>query len=161
MARKTETFTVTEDGRDKNKTFLLTEWPASKAEAWAIRAVLALGAAKVEVPPGILNEPDGGMAKLTEIGITKLFSLPYKDAWPLLEELIECVQVMPDSRRPQVKRALVEEDIEEVRTRLRLKWEVLKLHVDFSIAGALSELRAKVPAVGKSSPTRTSHKPSE
>jgi hypothetical protein len=158
MARKTENFTVTDEGRDKNKTFLLTEWPASEAEAWAIRALLALGAADVEVPDGVLND---GMAGLAEIGLKKLFALPYKEAGPLLDELMKCIQVMPDPRRPQVKRALVETDIEEIRTRLALKWQVLKLHIDFSTAGGLSNLGGKTPAAEKPSPTRTSHKPSE
>jgi len=155
MARKTETYTVTDEGRDKDKTFLLTEWPASKAEAWAIRALLALGAAKVDVPEGIL---DGGMSKLAEIGLKKLFALPYSAAGPLFDELMECVQVTPDPKRPQVKRALVETDIEEVRTRLALKWEVLKLHIDFSIADGLSNLAAKPSAEEKRPGTKTSHK---
>ena len=156
--RKTENFTVTDEGRDHNKTFILTEWPASRAEAWAIRALLALGAANVEVPDGVLND---GMAGLAAIGLKKLFALPYSAAGPLLDELMECVTVMPDARRPQVKRALVEEDIEEIRTRLTLKWQVLKLHIDFTIAGGLSNLGGKTPAAAKSSPTRTSHKQSE
>jgi hypothetical protein len=156
MARKTENFTVTDEGRDKDKTFLLTEWPASKAEAWAIRALLALGAANVDVPEGVMN---GGMSGLAAVGLKKLFALPYSAAGPLLDELMECVQVTPDPRRPQVKRALVETDIEEIRTRLALKWEVLKLHIDFSIAGELSKLEGKTPA-GKSSPSKMSHKPS-
>jgi hypothetical protein len=158
MARKTENYTVTEENRDKGKTFLLTEWPASKAESWAIRALLALGAANVEVPDDVTND---GMAGLAAVGLKKLFALPYSAAGPLLDELMECVQVTPDARRPQVKRALLESDIEEIRTRLALKWEVLKLHVDFSIAGELSSLASKTPAAGKSSPMRTSRKPSE
>ena len=157
MARKTENFTVTDEGRDLNKTFLLTEWPASKAEAWAIRALLALGAANVDVPDGVMNE---GMAGLAAVGLKKLFALPYSSAGPLLDELMECVQVVPDARRPQVKRGLVETDIEEIRTRLALKWQVLKLHVDFSIAGDLSKLGVKVPAAENSSPSKTSRKPS-
>jgi len=157
MARKVESFTVTDEGRDHNKTFLLTEWPASKAEAWAIRALLALGAANVDVPEGVMND---GMAGIAAVGLKKLFALPYSAAGPLLDELMECVQVTPDARRSQVKRALVESDIEEIRTRLTLKWEVLKLHIDFSIAGEISKLGDKTPAP-KSSPTRTSHKQSE
>lgn len=155
MARKTENYTVTDEGRDNNKTFLLTEWPASKAEAWAIRALLALGAANVDMPDDMFK---GGMAELATVGLKKLFALPYSVAGPLLDELMECVQVTPDTRRPQVKRALVESDIEEVRTRLALKWEVLKLHIDFSIAGELSKLEGKTPAEEKSSPSKTSRK---
>lgn len=157
MARKTETFTIADEGRDKGKSFLLTEWPASKAEAWAIRAVLALGAANVEIPDGALS---GGMAALTEIGLKKLFALPYKEAGPLLDELMECVQVVPDSKRPQVKRSVIENDIEEVRTRLSLKWQVLKLHLDFSIADALSGSSQRTPAEKSQPHAQTSRKPS-
>lgn len=143
MARKTETYVVADEGRDKGKSFLLTEWPSSKAESWATRAILGLLNANVEIPDGAL---DGGMAALLQIGIKKLFALPYSSAGPLLIELMECVQVVPDAKRPQVKRALIEEDIEEVKTRLKLKSAVLNLHLDFSIADALSKLTAKAKA---------------
>ena len=42
MARKTKRVTITAEGRDKGKTFLITELPADQAERWAIRALLAL-----------------------------------------------------------------------------------------------------------------------
>lgn len=155
MARKTETYTVEDEGRDKGKVYLLTEWPASKAEQWAIRALLALGAANVEVPSGVMND---GMAGLAAVGLKKLFALPYSAAGPLFDELMQCVEVQPDTRRPQVKRALVETDIEEVRTRLVLKWQVLKLHIDFSIADDLSKLAAKPSAEEKRPDTKTSPK---
>lgn len=160
MARKTVTYTVEDEGRDKGKSFLLTEMSAAKAEAWAIRALLALGSANVDIPADSMND---GMASLAAIGLKKLFALPFGAAAPLLDELMECVQVVPDSRRPQVKRGLVDSDIEEVRTRLQIKWEVLKLHLDLSLADALSNLREKTPAEGEKPQrgTRTSHKESE
>ena len=86
MARKTSTFIG--EGRDKGKHFLLTEMPATKAEDWAIRAMLALGAANVEIPDGALQL---GMAALAEIGIKKLFSINPEQMRPLLAELMECV----------------------------------------------------------------------
>lgn len=144
MARKTETYTVTDEGRDKGKAFLLTEMPATKAESWAIRALFALGSANVDVPDDVKNM---GMSGLAEVGLKKLFAMPYATAGPLLDELMDCVQMQPDPKRPQVKRGLVEGDVEEVRTLLTLKWQVLKLHLDFSIAGGLSSsIKAKVPA---------------
>ena len=42
MARKTATYIVESEGRDKGKQFLLTEMAVAKAEDWAIRAMLAL-----------------------------------------------------------------------------------------------------------------------
>lgn len=150
--RKTATWEVATEGRDKGKMFLITEMSAAKAEEWAIRALLALGASNVEVPDGAFEL---GMEALSVIGLKKLFALRPEVVKPLLDELMECVQVQPDRKRPEVKRALIEQDIEEVRTLLTLKWEVLKLHVDFSLAESLSgSLAGKLPA--KQHPTRTS-----
>ena len=52
MARKVSNYTVTKEGRDLGKTFVITEMPASRAEAWATRALLALMAGGVELPDG-------------------------------------------------------------------------------------------------------------
>ena len=52
MARTTANYTVTEEGRDQGKVFVRTEMPASRAESWAMRALLALMAGGVEVPEG-------------------------------------------------------------------------------------------------------------
>ena len=136
--RKTNTFTVDSDGRDKGKTFLLTEMPATKAEDWAIRVMLALGAANVDIPEGSIQL---GMAALAEIGLKKLFAIQADQMRPLLAELMECVEFVPNPQKPQVKvkHPLFETQIEEVKTLLQLKWEVLKLHLDFSFAANLSE----------------------
>lgn len=158
MARKTATYTVDAEGRDKGKTFLLTEMSAAKAEDWAIRALLALGSANVDLPDGALEL---GMAALAEVGLKKLFSLRADVVKPLLDELMTCVEVQPDRNRPQVRRAMIEEDAEEVRTLLTLKWEVLKLHLDFSQAAGLSSSLAGAMQAAKRRPvTRTSRESS-
>lgn len=128
MARKTLTFTVTDEGRDRGKVFLLTELPASKAESWAMRSLLALMAGGVEMPDGIENM---GMAGMAEVGIRALSGLKWEIAEPLLAEMWECVQCIPDPSKPHVVRTLIEEDIEEVTTRIKLRAEVWKLHTDF------------------------------
>lgn len=142
MARKTSTYTVLDEGRDKGKSFLLTEMSAAKAEDWALRALLALSAAKAELPD---DAPTLGMAGLAEIGVKKLLALPFDSLKPLMDELMECVKVIPDPHRPQVQRPLIENDIEEVVTRFKLKWEVLQLHIDFSPAGGLSKFQRPQP----------------
>ena len=154
--RKTETFTIEAEGRDKGKTFLLTEMPATKAEDWAIRVMLALGAANVEIPEGALQL---GMAALAEIGLKKLFALNPATVKPLLDELMECIQIQPDKKRPEVRRTLIESDVEEVKTLLLLKWRVLSLHLDFSVAAGLSESFGGILETAKHKPnTRTSQK---
>jgi len=42
MARKTATVTISAEGRDKGKTFFLTEMSAERSEEWGERALLAL-----------------------------------------------------------------------------------------------------------------------
>ncbi len=156
MARKTLTYTVDSEGRDKNKTFLITEMPATKAEDWAIRAIFALGAANVEIPDGALQL---GMAALAEIGLKKLFAVEAAQMRPLLSELMECVEFIPNPQKPQVKVSypLFESQVEEVRTLLMLKWEVLKLHISFLQAGDLSEsLDKALAAARQKSSTRMS-----
>jgi hypothetical protein len=45
-------------------------------------------------------------------------------------EMMGCITIIPDPQKPQVYRHLVEDDTEEVSTLLKLKQEVLKLHID-------------------------------
>ena len=128
MARNTANYTVTDEGRDQGKVFVLTEMPASRAESWAMRALLALMAGGVEVQPGFDRM---GMAAMAEIGIKALVGLKWEVAEPLLAEMWSCVQIMPDPTKPHVIRNLIEEDIEEITTRIKLRAEVWKLHTGF------------------------------
>ena len=156
MARKTQTYTIDSGGRDKGKTFLITEMPATKAEDWAIRAMLALGSANVDIPEGALQL---GMASLAEVGLKKLFAIDAASIKPLLSELMECVEFIPNPQKPQVKIGFpqFEGQVEEVKTLLMLKWEVLKLHMDFSQAADLSEsLGSAMEAAKHKSSTQTS-----
>ena len=52
MARKESTF-IAESGRDKGKQYLITEMSATQAENWAIKALLAVGNAGIEIPEEI------------------------------------------------------------------------------------------------------------
>lgn len=143
MARKTANVTIDDDGRDRGKVFVLTELPASKAEAWAYRALLALIAGGVEVPEGFEKM---GMAGMAEIGIRALSSLKWEVAEPLLAEMWDCVRFMPDPTKPQLIRNLIEEDIEEITTRVKLRAEVWALHADFLKAVAPSLIASTKPA---------------
>jgi hypothetical protein len=129
---------------------------ATKAEDWAIRVMLALGAANVDIPDGALQL---GMAALAEIGLKKLFAIDAVSIRPLLAELMECVEFVPNPQKPAVKVGypLFESQVEEVKTLLMLKWEVLKLHLDFSLAAGLSESLGNTLEAGKHKPSmRTS-----
>jgi hypothetical protein len=145
MARKTKEVTIgPEGGRDAGKHFLLTEMSASRAERWAARAVMAMMRTGIDLPTDIAGS---GMAGLAAIGLRALAGMSYDEAEPLLDEMMECVSVIPDPARPQVRRTLIEDDIEEVMTRLQLRREVVELHVGFSLAAGPSttETAASAP----------------
>jgi hypothetical protein len=128
MARKKLNYTVADEGRDKGKTFVITEMAAYKAESWAMRALIALIGNNAEMPEGFELS---GMAGLAQLGIRALGGLKWEVAEPLMAEMMDCVEVMPDPNKPFVLRPLIEDDIEEVATRIKLRLEVFKLHVDF------------------------------
>lgn len=128
MARSVENFVVSDDSRDKGKTFVLTEMPASRAEAWAMRALLALMNSNAPLPEGFER---AGMAGVAELGLKALSGLSWELLEPLMSEMMSCVQIMPDPSKPHVVRPLIEEDIEEISTRLQLRIAVWKLHVAF------------------------------
>lgn len=142
--RKIERITITDEGRDKGKVFVLTEMPASKAEMWAARALLALSKSGVEIPE---NVQGAGMAGIAVLGLKALGGLKFEEARLLLDEMFECAQMQPDPAKPEIVRMIMEEDIEEVATRVRLRAEIFSLHTGFSFADAKSKLiSAKAPA---------------
>lgn len=135
MARKVMQYQVQDAGRDQGKAFLLQEMPASKAEKWALRAFLAMASSGVELPEGVEHT---GFAGIAQLGLSLIGKLPYEHAEPLLDEMMGCVLCIPNPTNPSISRPLIEDDIEEVATRLKLRVAVFKLHADFSKAGALS-----------------------
>jgi len=139
MARKETTF-VADTGRDTGKQFLITEMSASKAENWAFRVILAIGNAGIEIPEGLAAQ---GMSGLLAIGYMNLLKIPFEAAEPLLNEMMDCVQIIPSVN---VKRKLFEDDIEEVITRLQLRKSIWDLHMDFFLDStqSTSELNPQV-----------------
>ena len=139
MARKTETVVITSEGRDKGKTFLITEMPALKAERWAFRAILCLAHSGVDMDLGP-EDAKGGMAAFATAGLKALNKLDFNEAEPLLNEMWSCVQVIPDRNNPLIVRPLVRnemegDDIEEVTTILTLRERIFRLHTDFFFKG--------------------------
>ncbi|WP_313677144.1 hypothetical protein [Pantoea vagans] len=132
MARKELYYTETA-GRDAGKVFYIREMSATQAEWWAIRAGMAMARSGVDLPD---NFADMGIAAMAGTGLKMVSQIPPAEAKPLLDELMECVQCVPDASNQNVKRRLIDDDIEEIATRLKLRAEVFKLHVDFFQAAA-------------------------
>lgn len=141
MARREKDFKVEAVGRDQGKIFRLVEMSAFAAEKFAAKVLLALMKSGVKIPE---NVKDAGLAGLATVAISAFGGIHPDVLMPLLDEMMECVKIIPDSRYPDKSvRALVDEDIEEVATLLELRKELLELHLGFSLAAKLSNLMAE------------------
>jgi hypothetical protein len=147
VARKTKLVTITAEGRDKGKTFHITEMDADRGERWAIRSLLALSRGGIEVPPGMFDQGWVGLANmlpyLLVIGLNSLHGAKWDEVEPLIDEMMDCVKFQPPGTNgnPQLLQDLFKGtncQIEEIATRLHLRREVLQLHMGFSMADALS-----------------------
>ena len=133
MTRRTQNVTIDAEGRDKGKTFVITEMPADLAERWATRALVELMNAGVELPDGALHS---GMAGIAAAGVRALGNLSYERLEPLLVDMWACVQYVHAPGQPpmELKPSPHPQFIEEVKTRLTLRLAVLELHLGFSLA---------------------------
>lgn len=151
--RKTVQF-IGEDGRDKGKVFLLTEMSAKQGEEWAYRALLALMQSGADIPEGFQFL---GVAALASMGMKVLTGLKWEVAQPLLEEMFQGLKIIPDIKRLTIIRDVIEEEIEEITTRVKLRGAIFKLNTDFLEAVA-PFLKEKFAAAAKLSTTATSQK---
>jgi hypothetical protein len=149
MSRRTKDFKVEASGRDQGKIFRLTEMSAFATEVWAAKALLALLNAGVDIPD---NVKDAGLAGLASIALSALGKMPAESLIPLMEEMMTCVQAVPDPRNP-LPRPLFPDDIEEVMTLLKIRKELLELHLGFSLAAKLSSSTASAAEAETTSQT--------
>lgn len=132
MARKEIDITISEGtpetNRDFGKTYHIREMPASQGEKWATRVLMIAAKSGVDI-----GEAEGlGMAGIAMLGVHAVMKASFGELEPLLDEMMQCVTIKPDRNNPAVIRNLIEDDIEEIKTRFELRREVLKLHVGFS-----------------------------
>jgi hypothetical protein len=128
MARKQLMITVDKKGRDIGKVFLINEMPASQSEKWAARCFFAMAKSGVEIPENIA---ESGLAGIAALGIKALGGVNFDDAEILLNEMFRCISIVPDPLKQNIVRGLIDDDIEEIGTRLMLRKEVFNLHVSF------------------------------
>lgn len=135
MPRKTTRITITEEGRDKGKAFVLTELPADQAERWAIRAMLAMVQSGADISPETMA---GGMASFAALGVQALGGVAWEQLEPLLAEMFTCVQYQHSTPGIPLQSISdgINSQIEEVATRFALRVAVLQLHMNFFIPEA-------------------------
>lgn len=136
MARRNEYFTVDKECRDFGKTFCITEMTAFDAESFAIRAGLALLKSNPSLPPNVIEritDKTITFEDIASLGLGLFSGVDYHDLKPLLDDLLECVQIIVD-KKSMIMRHLEDEDIEELSTIIELRKRVLGLHINFSTA---------------------------
>lgn len=135
--RETVEIIIDQEGRDNGKCFVIKEMAALPAEKWAYRLIAALAHAGADVA----MIQGSGMAGLAAAGIQALPMLNFREVEPLMDEMLECVSFKPDPRnnptfiRPLVLRGDDNDEIEEVTTLMRLRQEILDLHLRFFAKG--------------------------
>lgn len=132
MSRRTERLTITDENRDKGKTFILTEMSSDAGERWANRAALALMNTGAAIPEEALG---AGWAALAAVGVQALGMLRHADVQPMLDELWTQVRIVPP--RPDLPlqeiNIGVNCQIQEVTTRYKIYYALWKLHTGFSL----------------------------
>ena len=120
-------FTAT-TGDDAGKIYIIEKMSVYKAEKWAAKALLAMLHGGVDIPQDTAN---AGIAGLMKMGLTGLLGAKWEDVEPLMDEMMEEVQFLPDASNPNVKRKLFPGDIEDVRTLIQLRKAIWNLNTDF------------------------------
>ena len=135
MARKTKDLVIA-DGRDKGKTFVITEMSVIDADNWANRALLAMLRGGVDV--GNLNfsniNTSGGMLELARVVIAGLGIMQEQIATDLLNELLDCARIVPSGGTP--RDIHLDSDIESIKTLWQIRKEALMIHIDFLTDGS-------------------------
>ena len=129
MALKTKEVVI-ETGRDADKRFLVTEMPLLKADKWAQRALFALASGGVDA--GTLDL-SGGMLEMAKFAFAAIGNIDPQVGGDLLDELLECVQIIPSGGNP--RDFDVETEIQDLKTLYLLRKEALFLHIDFLTQG--------------------------
>jgi hypothetical protein len=162
MRKSVEVRIGPEGGRDAGKVFVITEMSATAAEKWGLRAMQALLKSGVDIPE---DPKTMSLALVAAIGFKALASISNDEVDWLFDRLMDCVAFIPDPSRPEVWRGvglrqgatapngpLMENDIEEAKTRLQLKAEAFEVTLGFSMA-AVRSIFAPQPAAAVASPT--------
>ena len=158
MARRHAFVTISDPNpknRDNGKTFKVTEMPADQAERWAIRCLLVFARASTKMPEDFAASGMAGLhASIPGLllqGMQSLGGIAYEDAEPLLDEMMGCVEFKPPGVETCFSlRGTGITQVEEVSTLLKLRYEVLQVHLNFSLADALSTSSKESPPAAPS-----------
>jgi hypothetical protein len=130
VARRREKLVIERPGRDLGKVFWITEMSAAAAEYWAGRLLTMLAKGNQNVPSGFFQMGVEGIAAW--VAVHGVGGIDWIVAKPLLDEMMDCVTIQPDPNRA-LTRPLIEDDIEEITTRLAIREAWFDTHLGFSV----------------------------
>ncbi|WP_387690775.1 hypothetical protein [Photorhabdus sp. RM71S] len=133
MALKSKTITI-ESGRDMGKTFVITEMPIVQADNWAMRALFAIANGGIDIGD---IKPEMGMLGMAQVAIKALSGIRADVGIPLLDELLECAQIVPSGGN--ARSIEFNSDISDIKTMFTLRKEALAIHIDFLTQGGGSD----------------------
>jgi hypothetical protein len=170
--RRTETVVVPDDegfGRDAKKHFQIKEVPALQAEKWFWRLVIALKGTSAQIPENIASYGMAGIAIITARAINAFFAsdVDWQKLEPLMDELMTCVKIIRNPSAndratgvPLATDLKGQDDIEEIKTIVWLRSEVLRVHTNFSFTEGLLNLVSMISKPQTDSSTTSTSPPS-
>lgn len=134
---KTKTVTI-EKGRDKGKTFLITEMASIPADIWAHKLTEQAANSGVNLKEvDVLNVDTKSMKGMIEIGATifaTLGRIPYETSREMKFEILNnCVQIVPTGGEPRA--CIWDQEIKDFQNFTVLFAHAIGLHVGFLVQG--------------------------
>lgn len=129
MALKEIVFTVPEDGGDDaGKVFLITRMDAITGDKWGRHVIQAAIKSGAQIPQSAVK---AGIAGIAGMALTIFGSIDPAEGDRLLDQLLDCVLIIPDPGTPAVRRKWHPGDFAEIQTVSLLHQEAFKLHTGF------------------------------
>lgn len=147
---KSKTITIDQEGRDKGRSYILTEMPALKAEKWARHAIAAMSREDLDARGEIQQL---GMLGFVLVGMQALAGGKIDQVDALMDDMLPQIKIVEEA----VTRPLGGDgDIWELSTLYRLRKELIELHMGFTFAELLLILAGSAPSIPTSSGSPTS-----
>jgi hypothetical protein len=147
---KTKEVTITAEGRDKGRKYLLTEMPALKAERWARHAIMAMNRKDLDIASEVAAL---GMWGFVLGGLQALAGGDVAAVDNLMDEMIPQIQIIEEHTTRPIKG---DNDVWEILTWKTLRQELIELHISFTFAELASKLATSAQTQPDLSTTQTS-----
>lgn len=123
-------YTITTEGPDKGKVFVISRMPAFQAERWG-RSFLYGATAGTPLEARAVYA--GAIAEVARsaVGLNVLRSMDPVFSDPLEKELRDCIKIKPDPERPSITRFIIDGDFEDISTFIELQQKAFEFNTGF------------------------------